>query len=79
MDVEIVVAPSESDCLVYALGTIQEKNNRVVLKTEQGIQRTKEIPVLIGYTPPEHGESMSPFGESETSGLKLRNGTGMPI
>jgi len=79
VDAEIVVVPTDSDCLVHALGTIQEANNHIVLKSEQGVQRKKEIPILIGYTPPEHGESMSPFGVSETSGLKLKNETGMPL
>ena len=79
VDAEIIVVPTDFDCTVHGLGTIQETNNHVVLKSEEGIQRTKDIPILIGYTPPERGESMSPFGESETSRLKLRNETGMPL
>ncbi|TWU44258.1 hypothetical protein Q31b_17940 [Novipirellula aureliae] len=79
LDVELIVTPSESDRLVHALITVQGENNKVVLKSEDGKKKTNGLPILIGYTPPEHGESMSPFGESETRGLKLNNETGMPI
>ena len=79
VDAEIVVVPTESDYLVHALGTIQNKDNHVVLKSENGKLRTKELPILIGYTPPGSGESMSPFGEGQTVGLKLSNETGMPV
>jgi hypothetical protein len=79
VEAEIVVVPTDTDCLVHALGTIQQSDSHVVLKSEEGVQRTKEIPILVGYTPPEHGEGMTPFGESETSGLRLKNETGMPV
>lgn len=79
VDVEMLVMTAESSCLVHALGTIQGKDNHVVLKSENGIQRTKELPILIGYTHPEHGESMSPFGEGEVTGLRFSNETGMPV
>ncbi len=79
VEAEITVLPAESDGLVHALGTIKESDSKVILKAENGIPRTKEIPIMIGYTPPQHGESMSPFGESETSGIHLTNETGMPV
>ena len=79
VDVEMVVVPAESRFLVHAMATIQGKDNHVVFKSENAVGRTKEIPILIGYTHPEHGESMSPFGEGETAGLKLINETGMPL
>lgn len=79
VDVELVVDPSESDRLVHALVTIQGMNNNVVLKSSEGEKRKKELPILIGYTPPMHGESMSPYSEAETVGLKFKNETGMPI
>ncbi|MFC1763537.1 hypothetical protein ACFL6U_15845 [Planctomycetota bacterium] len=79
VDVDMTLMPAESDRLVHALMTIQGENNRIVLKSADGQKRTKELPILVGYTHPEHGESMSPFGEGETTGLKLINETGMPI
>lgn len=79
VDVELIVDSAESDRLVHALVTVQGVNNKVVLKSSQGKRRKKELPILIGYTHPMHGESMSPFDEGETIGLQLRNETGMPI
>lgn len=79
VEAEIIVVPTQSDCLVHALGTIQEADSKVVLKPEGGVRRTKEIPILVGHTPPEHGEGMSPFGQAVVSGLRLTNETGMPI
>ncbi|MRX65286.1 hypothetical protein [Maribacter luteus] len=79
VDVELIVDSAESDRLVHALVTVQGANNLVVLKSAQGKRRKKELPILIGYTHPMHGESMSPFDEGETIGLQLRNETGMPI
>ncbi|MFC1763735.1 hypothetical protein ACFL6U_16880 [Planctomycetota bacterium] len=79
VDVELIVDPAESDRLVHALVTIQGKNNKVVLKSSKGKKRTKDLPILIGYTHPMHGESMSPYDEGETVGLKFVNETGMPV
>ncbi|MCJ8164282.1 hypothetical protein MKJ04_05460 [Pontibacter sp. E15-1] len=78
-DVELVVDTAESDRLVHALVTIQGNNNKVVLKSEKGYKRKTDLPILVGYTHPEHGESMSPYSEGKTSGLKLTNETGMPV
>ena len=79
VNVELIVDPAESDRLVHALVTIQGENNKVVLKSPEGKKRKKNLPILIGYTHPKHGESMSPYGEGETVGLKFRNETGMPV
>lgn len=79
VEAEITVSPAESDAQVHALGTIQESNNKLVLTSENDVARATDIPILVGYTPPLHGESMSPFEESETSDLLLINGTGMPL
>ncbi len=79
VDVELMLDPAESDRIVHALITIQGKNNKVVLKSAEGKKRKKDLPILIGYTHPMHGESMSPYDEAETSGLTFTNKTGMPI
>lgn len=79
VNAELILDPAESDRLVHALVTILGINNNVVLKSPKNKKRTNMVPILIGYTPPKHGESMSPYSEEETIGLKLRNETGMPI
>jgi parallel beta-helix repeat protein len=78
-NVEIEVLPNESDRIVHALATIQGNNNKVTLKAVKGNSRTQALPILIGYTHPEHGESMSPYGEGACTKLNFRNTTNMPI
>lgn len=78
-DIEIEVLPNESDRKVHALATIQGQNNKVALKTAKGKKRTQDLPILIGYTHPEHGEAMSPYGLGKCNDLKLHNSTDMPI
>lgn len=75
---ELVVDPAEDDCLVHSLVTIQGSNNKLTLRTE-GTERNTALPILIGYTHPEHGESMSPYGQAPCVGLQLVNETSMPI
>jgi parallel beta-helix repeat protein len=79
VDVELILDPAESDRIVHALVTIQGENNKVILKSSEGKKRQNDLPILIGYTHPMHGESMSPYDEGETIGLKFRNETGMPL
>ncbi|ALJ04710.1 hypothetical protein APS56_05985 [Pseudalgibacter alginicilyticus] len=77
--VDLIVDDAESDRLVHALATIQGADNTIVLKSENGKTRQTDLPILVGYTHPEHGEAMSPYGEAETTNLNLRNETKMPI
>lgn len=79
VNVELILDPAESDRIVHSLITVQGENNTIILKSAKGANRKKELPILIGYTHPMHGESMSPYDEGETSGLKFKNETGMPI
>ncbi|WP_319481336.1 hypothetical protein [uncultured Draconibacterium sp.] len=79
VEVAIILDPAESDRTVHALMTIQGESNKVILKSTPGERRTKELPILIGYTHPMHGESMSPYSEGKTVGLNIKNETGMPI
>ncbi|WP_207902852.1 hypothetical protein [Mariniflexile fucanivorans] len=79
VNVELTVDTAESDRLVHSLMTVFGDNNKIVLKAADGKKRTQELPILIGYTPPLHGESMSPYNEAEVSGLNLKNEIGMPI
>ena len=79
VDVELILNPEESDRIVHSLITIQGTNNKILLKLPKGEKRNKELPILIGFTHPMHGESMSPYAEGETIGLKFKNETGMPI
>ena len=79
VEVDLQVAPEESDRIVHSLITIQGKNNKVVLRPFEGKNRAQDLPILIGYTHPEHGESMSPYGEAPCVNLHLTNKTSMPI
>lgn len=79
VDVELIVDSGESNRLVHSLITVLGENNKVILKNANGKKREQEIPILIGFTPPMHGESMSPYSQAEVSGLNLKNKTGMPI
>lgn len=75
--VELEVLPNESDRIVHALATIQGENNNVTLYAEK--ERKQQLPILIGYTHPEHGESMSPYSQASAINLHLDNQTSMPV
>ena len=77
VNVELEVLPHESDRIVHALATIQGKNNKVTLFAKK--ERKQDLPVLVGYTHPEHGESMSPYGQAAAVNLQLINKTNMPV
>lgn len=77
--IEIEVLPNESDRKVHALATIQGQNNLVTLKASKSKTRLQSLPILIGYTHPEHGEAMSPYSLGICTQLKLNNSTNMPI
>ncbi|WP_256011870.1 right-handed parallel beta-helix repeat-containing protein [Desertivirga xinjiangensis] len=77
VDVELEVLPDESDRIVHALATIQGTNNNVILLAKQ--ERKQQLPILVGYTHPEHGESMSPYGQAPAVNLQLVNDTAMPV
>jgi parallel beta-helix repeat protein len=77
VSVELEVLPNESDRIVHALATIQGSNNKVTLSAKK--QRTQDLPILVGYTHPEHGESMSPYSQAPAVNLTLINKTNMPV
>ena len=79
VEVDLQVMPAESDRLVHSLITIQGKNNKVNLRPYEGENRKQNIPILIGYTHPEHGESMSPYSEAPCVNLQLINETTMSV
>ncbi len=79
VEVDLCVVPDESDRTVHALATIQGKNNKVLLRPYEEKNRKKELPILVGYTHPEHGEAMSPYGQAPCTNLQLVNETSMPV
>ncbi|GIZ09771.1 hypothetical protein [Flavobacterium sp. UMI-01] len=79
VDVTLTLEPTESDRKVHSLMTVFGENNKVVLKAANGQKRNKELPILVGFTPPLHGESMSPYSEEKVVNLHLKNEAGMPI
>ncbi|MDR2913821.1 MAG: hypothetical protein LBV74_03150 [Tannerella sp.] len=78
-DVELFVVPDESDYLVHALVTVQGTNNKLTIRPYDGKNRKQPQPILVGYTHPEHGEAMSPYGEAACVNLHLVNETTMPV
>ena len=79
VNVELEVLPFESDRVVHALATIQGVGNKVVLRDSKRGIRKKALPVLIGYTHPEHGEAMSPYSPALVENLHFINKTDMPV
>lgn len=79
VDVDLQVVPNESDRLVHSLITIQGTNNKVTISPYKGKERKQDLPILIGYKHPEHGESMSPYSEAPCTNLHITNKTTMPI
>lgn len=77
--VEITYIPGNSDRIVHSLATIQGHNNIVTLRKSGKKSENRKLPILVGYTHPEHGESMSPYSEAPCTNLKLINKTGMPV
>ncbi len=78
-DVEISLIANESDYQVHSLITVFGENNSIILNPYEGKNRTKSQPILVGYTQPEHGESMSPYSQAPCVNLKLQNNTTMPV
>ncbi|MBN2766770.1 MAG: hypothetical protein JXR27_10390 [Paludibacteraceae bacterium] len=77
--VDITFVPTNSDRKVHALATIQGHNNKVILSKSGKASEKRQLPILVGYTHPEHGESMSPYSEGSCTNLYLANKTGMPV
>ncbi|MDR3217650.1 MAG: hypothetical protein LBU22_01500 [Dysgonamonadaceae bacterium] len=59
--------------------TVQGKDNKLILRPYEGENRLQPLPILIGFTHPEHGEAMSPYSEAPCINLHLINETTMPI
>ncbi|WP_163400077.1 hypothetical protein [Flavobacterium fluviatile] len=78
VEVELSLVPTESDRKVHSLMTVFGESNNIILKAD-GKKRKQELPILVGFTPPMHGESMSPYSEEKVVNLRLKNETGMPI
>lgn len=79
LDVELFVVNTESDRKVHALVTVQGGNSKIILKPYKGLNRKQPLPIIIGSTPPMHGESMSPFSKATVTNLSIVNETEMPI
>ncbi len=78
-DVNMGLIANESEYQVHSLITVFGKNNHITLNPHEGKNRTKEIPILVGYTQPEHGESMSPYSQAACEDIVLVNNTTMPV
>ncbi len=78
-EVDMSLIANESDCEVHSLITLFGKDNNITLNPYEGQNRTKELPILVSYTQPEHGESMSPYSQVACENLILQNNTSMPV
>lgn len=78
-NVELSLVPTESDRTVHALATIHGRDNRVVINAEGGVNRKGELPILVGYREPLHGEMMTPFTTASAEGVEVVNNTEMPV
>ncbi len=78
-NVELELVPTQSDRIVHAIATIHGTNNSVTINPYKGENRETQLPILIGYREPLHGEMMTPFTQEAASGIKLVNNTSMPV
>ncbi|MFI3280068.1 MAG: hypothetical protein SNI70_09070 [Rikenellaceae bacterium] len=78
-DVDIKLIASESKYIVNALATIHGKNNKIKISPYKGKDQAINLPIMLGYVQPEHGEAMSPFTESACENLTLENSTQMSV
>jgi len=77
-NVDLELLPAESDRVVHALATVHGSGHRVSIKPSGG-ERTRAIPIVLGYGTPGAGEGMAPIPEREAKGVTLVNGTLMPV
>ncbi len=78
-DIELALVPSKSEYTVNSLATIHGDNNRIKITPYKGKNQETDLPILLGYTQPEHGEPMSPYGEAPCNNLILQNNTSMSV
>ncbi len=78
-EVELSLVPTQSDRVVHAIATIHGSNNSVTINPYEGENRTEQLPILVGYREPLHGEMMTPFTMAPASDIKLTNNTSMPV
>lgn len=77
--VEVELLPSKpTDAKVHELAAIYGKGNKVVIQGSAGKQ-AREVPILLGYTPPAMGTALSPVGVRDARNVSLRNETMMPV
>ncbi len=67
-----------SDATVHELAAIYGSRNKVLIKGSGGRQ-ARELPILLGYTPPAMGTALSPVGQRDARGVSLRNETRQPV
>ena len=73
--IDLTLLPDTSVMKVHAVATLCGKGHEVVIKGN----RDKELPILLGFSPPSAGEISLPFGERRTENITLVNSTTMPI
>jgi hypothetical protein len=77
--IELQLMPTESKMNVHALATIFGTGNKVTISPWQNKERSRLVPIMVGYGTPAAGAGMAPIPERATRGVTLKNETTMPV
>ncbi len=77
--VELELMPAESEWKVHALATINGTGHTVSIAPWKGRERSRPVPIKLGFAQPGGGEGMSPYVERAARRIELDNRTQMPV
>ncbi len=77
--VDLVLRPTESQMNIHALASVQGSGHKITIKSSPDSQRTRPVPIMIGYGTPMMGEGMASIPEQNARNISLRNETRMPV
>lgn len=77
--VELELMPAESEWKVHSLAVIYGTGHKVSIAPWKGRERTRPVPIKVGFAPPGGGEGMSPYAERPALRIELDNRTQMPV
>jgi hypothetical protein len=77
--VELELLPAESDAVIHALALIHGSDHTISLTPAEGGQRTRPLPIKLGYGTPGAGEGMAAIPERPARWVTLNNETSMPV
>ncbi len=77
--VELQLMPAESEWKVHALATLHGAGHSVSFTPWKGLERSRPVPIKLGFAQPGAGEGMSPYAERPARRIQLDNRTQMPL